>query len=52
MMRPFPQIATGGKGLAEQWTEYRKRMIEYAGIAIFVLETTGITTGTLFSRMV
>jgi Sir2- and TIR-associating SLOG family/SIR2-like domain len=36
MMRPFPQIATGGKSLAEQWTEYRKRMIEYAGIAIFV----------------
>jgi hypothetical protein len=36
MMRPFPQVATGGKSLAEQWTEYRKRMIDYAGIAIFV----------------
>jgi len=36
VMRPFPQVATGGKSLAQQWTDYRKAMIEYAGIAIFV----------------
>jgi len=36
VMRPFPQVATGDKSLAEQWTEYRKKMIDYAGIAIFV----------------
>jgi len=36
VMRPFPQVSTGGKSLAEQWTEYRKAMIDYAGIAVFV----------------
>jgi len=36
VMRPFPQVATGGKSLAEQRTEYRKAMIEHAGIAIFL----------------
>lgn len=36
VMRPFPQVATGKATLAEQWTEYRKAMIDYAGIAIFV----------------
>jgi hypothetical protein len=36
VMRPFPQVATGNATLAEQWTEYRKAMIDYAGIAIFV----------------
>ena len=36
VIRPFPQVATGGKSLAEQWTDYRKAMIDYAGIAIFV----------------
>jgi SLOG family protein len=36
VMRPFPQVATGGKSLAAQWTEYRKAMIDYAGIALFV----------------
>ena len=36
MMRPFPQVATGTANLAEQWTEYRKAMIEHAGVAIFV----------------
>ena len=36
MMRPFPQVATGGGNLADQWTDYRKAMIEHAGIAIFV----------------
>src|SRR5665647_1062711 len=36
VMRPFPQFATGGTSRAEQWTNYRKSMIEHAGIAIFV----------------
>ena len=36
VMRPFPQVATGGTSLANQWTEYRKAMVEYAGIAVFV----------------
>jgi Sir2- and TIR-associating SLOG family/SIR2-like domain len=36
VMRPFPQVATGGTSLADRWTEYRKAMVEYAGIAIFV----------------
>jgi hypothetical protein len=36
MMRPFPQVATGSASLASQWTDYRKAMIDYAGIAIFV----------------
>jgi len=36
VMRPFPQLATGGASLADQWTEYRKAMIGHAGIAIFV----------------
>jgi hypothetical protein len=36
VMRPFPQIATGGANLAGQWTEYRKAMVDYAGIALFV----------------
>ena len=36
VMRPFPQVATGAKPLADQWTQYRKAMIDYAGIAIFV----------------
>jgi hypothetical protein len=36
VMRPFPQVATGGANLADQWTEYRKAMIDYAGVAVFV----------------
>jgi hypothetical protein len=36
VMRPFPQVATGPGTLAEQWTSYRKAMLDYAGIAIFV----------------
>jgi Sir2- and TIR-associating SLOG family/SIR2-like domain len=36
MMRPFPQVATRGKSLTEQWSEYRRKMIDHAGIAIFV----------------
>ncbi|MPM73694.1 hypothetical protein SDC9_120676 [bioreactor metagenome] len=36
VMRPFPQFATEGIDIADQWTQYRKSMIEQAGIAIFV----------------
>lgn len=36
VIRPFPQIAASGTSLTDQWTEYRKAMIEHAGIAIFV----------------
>ena len=36
VMRPFPQTATGTATLAEQWTEYRKAMLDYPGIAVFV----------------
>ena len=35
-MRPFPQAATGTGILSEQWTNYRKAMIDYAGIAVFL----------------
>lgn len=44
-MRPFPQVVAGGSGLADQWTAYRKAMIDHAGIAVFVfgnkLDPTG-----------
>lgn len=36
VMRPFPQVATGDASLAEHWAEYRRAMIDYAGIAVFV----------------
>lgn len=36
VMRPFPQVATGAGTLAEQWTEYRKAMLDHAGIALFI----------------
>jgi hypothetical protein len=36
VMRPFPQVSTGGGNLAEQWKNYRIGMLEYAGIAVFV----------------
>jgi len=36
ILRPFPQIQSGDKGIAEVWTDYRKEMISKAGIAIFV----------------
>jgi len=36
VMRPFPYMASGATDFPNQWTEYRKAMIDYAGIAIFV----------------
>ena len=46
IMRPFPQFETKGKKLKELWSEYRKKFIPLAGIAIFVFgnrknKTTG-----------
>ncbi len=45
ILRPFPQIATGGKSLASRWTEYRRAMINHAGIAIFVFGNKRAATG-------
>jgi hypothetical protein len=36
IMRPFPQFETKGKNLSDLWSDYRKRFIPLAGIAIFV----------------
>jgi hypothetical protein len=36
VMRPFPQVATGGANLADQWKAYREQMISQAGIVVFV----------------
>ena len=36
VMRPFPQVATGGANLADQWKAYRAQMISQAGIVVFV----------------
>jgi len=46
IMRPFPQFESKGKKLKELWSDYRKRFIPLAGIAIFVFgnkknKTTG-----------
>ncbi|MHB8127659.1 MAG: SIR2 family protein [Mobilitalea sp.] len=35
VLRPFPQKASGGKTIETLWEEYRKNMIEDAGIAVF-----------------
>jgi hypothetical protein len=47
MMRPFPQVATGTASLPAQWTEYRKAMIEHAGIAVFIFGNKRDTSGTM-----
>jgi hypothetical protein len=36
MIKPFPQFATGGKDLPTLWNEYRREMLKYAGIAIYL----------------
>lgn len=45
VMRPFPQVATGGANLADQWKSYREQMLSQAGIVVFVfgnkLDSTG-----------
>lgn len=35
IMRPFPQVETGGTSLKEKWTAYREGMISEGGIALF-----------------
>jgi hypothetical protein len=45
VMRPFPQVATGTGTLAEQWTNYRKAMLNYAGIAVFLFGNKRDHTG-------
>ncbi len=36
VLRPFPQHLAGSRDLKEIWTEYRKDMLAFSGIAIFV----------------
>lgn len=36
IMRPFPQAHTGERDLGRLWTQYRKDMVSYAGVAIFL----------------
>ena len=36
VLYPFPQKSSGGKSLEELWEGYRRRMLEEAGIAIFL----------------
>lgn len=50
LLRPFPQVATGGKSLALRWTEYRKAMIDYAGIALFLFGNKKDATGIIPSN--
>ncbi|MDR4485643.1 MAG: SIR2 family protein [Nitrospirales bacterium] len=45
ILRPFPQVATGGKSLTSRWTDYRRAMIDYAGIAVFVFGNKKGATG-------
>ncbi|EMY4798295.1 SIR2 family protein [Bacillus pacificus] len=35
-LRPFPQSASGEKAIKEIWSEYRREMLDEAGIIIFV----------------
>jgi hypothetical protein len=49
VMRPFPQVATGGANLPVQWTAYRKAMIEFAGIAVFVFGNKHDNLGNIVS---
>lgn len=36
ILRPFPQTTSGEKTLPELWTAYRKDMISFAGISLFL----------------
>ena len=47
VMRPFPQIATGPAKLPQQWTEYRRAMLDHAGIAVFVFGNKRDSSGTI-----
>ena len=47
VVRPFPQVATGGASLNDQWAHYRKALIEQAGIAIFVFGNKRDSSGNI-----
>jgi hypothetical protein len=47
VMRPFPQTTVDGASPPDQWKEYRKAMIQYAGIAIFVYGNKRDTAGNI-----
>lgn len=49
VMRPFPQVATGGANLADQWRVYREQMISQAGIIIFVFGNKLDSSGNLIA---
>lgn len=36
ILRPFPQTQSGGTDIKQIWTNYRRDMLSYAGIAIFM----------------
>lgn len=36
IVKPFPQFATGNKTLMDLWDEYRREMLKYAGISIYL----------------
>ncbi len=36
IVKPFPQFATGTKTLQQLWDEYRREMLKYAGISIYI----------------
>jgi hypothetical protein len=49
VVRPFPQVATGGALLDGQRAQYRKTLIDNAGIAIFVFGNKRDKAGALIS---
>lgn len=44
-LRPFPQIQSGFKPLADSWEEYRQEMIDNCGIALFIFGNKNTETG-------
>lgn len=36
ILRPFPQMQSGGKSISERWADYRNEIISQAGVAIFM----------------
>ncbi len=47
ILRPFPQIQSGGARIKDVWTQYRIEMISKAGIAIFVFGNKRLEDGTV-----
>lgn len=44
-LRPFPQIQSGSRPLADSWEEYRQEMINNCGISIFIFGNKKTDTG-------